>query len=146
MLIFGTFDSNFKFVLYRADTVFNVTIIWTMSSSQRLAKGKLFAAAYFFYGSCMEIPLSAAEEKLMHADLGPLFSFDLIHNENSWLLHSGYWRPWQWTVCMTLSKKLWLTDKPLWVQYYYPKSKPVQKKKAVRGIMRISCGDGCCGF
>lgn len=28
--------------------MFNVTIIRTMSSSQRLAKGKLFAAAYFF--------------------------------------------------------------------------------------------------
>lgn len=90
MLIFGTFDSNFKFVLYRADTMFNVMIIRTMSCSQRLTKWKLFAAAYLFCGSCMEILLSAAEEKLMHADLGPLFSFDLIHNENSWLLHSGY--------------------------------------------------------
>lgn len=87
MLIFGIFDGHFKFLLYKAHTMFNVT---TMSCSQRLAKWKLFAAAYFFCASCMEILLSAAEEKLMHADLGPLFSFDLIHNENSWLLHSGY--------------------------------------------------------
>lgn len=46
--------------------------------------------AAFFLNSCMEIHLSAAEEKLMYADLGPLFSFELIHNENSWHLHSGY--------------------------------------------------------
>lgn len=51
---------------------------------------EVICGSLFFCGACMEILLSAAEEKLMHADLGPLFSFDLIHNENSWLLHSGY--------------------------------------------------------
>lgn len=48
----------------------------------------------FLFFSYMEIHLSAAEEKLAAcADLGLVFSFGLIHNENSWQLHSGYWWP-----------------------------------------------------
>lgn len=41
----------------------------------------------------MEIHLSAVGEKPVCADLGLLFSFGLIHKENSWQLHSGYRLP-----------------------------------------------------
>lgn len=67
--------------------------------------------SFCFTASYMEIHPSAVGEKPVCADLGLLFSFGLIQKENSWQLHSGYWRPSQWTACMMLSEKLRLVDK-----------------------------------
>lgn len=59
---------------------------------------------FCFTASFMEICLSSVGEKPVCADLGLLFSFGVIHKENSWQLHSGYRRSWQWTACWCCQK------------------------------------------
>lgn len=93
--------------------------------------------SFCFMSLYMEIRLSAVAEKPVCADLSLLFSFGLIHKENSWQLHSGYRQPWQWTACMMLSGKLWLVGKAWCLLYQCLKSRVCEN--VFHDMLIVSC-------
>lgn len=114
-------------------------------SQRRLEYNQLFYPVwerkrFCFLTSCMEMRPSAVGEKPVCADLGLLFSFGLIHKENSWQLHSEHWRPRQWTACTMLSGRLWLVGKARCLLYQYLKSRLLHKN-AFYNMLTVACRD-----